>query len=88
MVDAGDHRHVHVRSVEPGDRVTFEWREAEDDATDRSRVELEMVRDGSRTALRVTRDLRPTAAASAHAEVAWGVRLLVLRLASCTLART
>ena len=87
VVDASDHRHVHVRSVEPGERVTFEWW-TDDDATDRSHVELEVVRDGSRTALRVTETFARTGAASAHAEVAWDVRLLVLHLASCALART
>ena len=77
---------MHVRSVEPGERVTFEWW-TDDDATDRSHVELEVVRDGSRTALRVTETFARTGAASAHAEVAWDVRLLVLHLASCALAR-
>ncbi|MFN8021566.1 MAG: SRPBCC domain-containing protein [Acidimicrobiales bacterium] len=87
VVDDGTTRHVHVHTIEHGERVTFDWW-ADDEHADRSHVELEVVRDGDRTGLRVTETFACAGTASARAEVSWDVRLLVLHLATCALART
>lgn len=90
VVDDGEQRHVHVRTVEQGERVTFDWWD-EDDHASRSQVELEVVRDGDRAGLRVTETFASaTACASSTTdrEARWSVRLLALHLASCALVRT
>lgn len=89
VIDEGERRHVHVRTVEPGRRVAFDW--WTDEPSDRSHVELEIVRDGDRTGLRVTETFASATIAPEFVAAAadrWDVRLLVLHLASCALART
>lgn len=90
VVDAGELRHVRVRTVEDGERVTFDWW-TDDDATDRSHVELEIVPNGDRAGLRITETLASATTGASPVgdhEVRWDVRLLTLHLASCSLVRT
>jgi uncharacterized protein YndB with AHSA1/START domain len=89
VTDDGAVRHVHVRTVEPGERITFDW--WTDDGGDRSHVELEIVRKGDRTGLRVIETFASANASAFSASDSgrrWDVRLLALHLASCALART
>ncbi len=91
-------RNVHVRTVEPNERVTFDW--WTDD--ERSTVELEIVHVGGRTGLRVTETFvfpgsasmsasmtsASSRSAAMRAGIGWDVRLLVLCLTTAALART
>ena len=90
VLDDGERRHVHVRTVEHGERVAFDWW-ADGDEAGRSHVELEIVRGGDRTGLRVTETFASATVGADPArdcETRWSVRLLALHLASCALART
>lgn len=90
VVDDGEQRRVHVHTVEHGERVTFDWW-SDDDARDRSRVELEIVREEGRTGLRVTETFASATTCASSATdrgITWDVRLLALHLASCALVRT
>lgn len=89
VVDDGERRHVHVRTVEEGERVTFDW--WTDDDVSRSHVELEIVHEGDRTGLRITETFASAmvdASIAKDHEARWSVRLLALHLASCALVRT
>jgi uncharacterized protein YndB with AHSA1/START domain len=89
VLDDGEQRHVHVHTVETGHRVTFDW--WTDDDGNRSHVELEVVREGGRTGLRVIETFASATTSALRTSVSdlrWDVRLLALHLASCALART
>lgn len=88
--DDGIARHLHVRTVEHGERITFDWWTA-DDASDRSSVELEIIQEDDRTGLRVTETFASATSGALRASgcgVRWDIRLLALHLASCALVRT
>ncbi len=82
--EGDDTRYIRVRTVDHGERVTFDW--WTDD--ERSTVELEIVRSGDRSGLRVTETFASASANSSRAAVTWDVRLLVLCLGSAALMRT
>lgn len=82
--DDGGSREVHILDVDHHERVTFDWWDGEG----RSSVELEIVRTGERTGLRVTETFARAGAASARASTTWSVRLLVLCLGAAALSRT
>jgi uncharacterized protein YndB with AHSA1/START domain len=90
VVDDGEQRRLHVRTVEHGERVTFDWW-SDDDARDRSHVELEIIREEGRTSLRVTETFASAttrALSATDRAISWDVRLLALHLVSCALVRT